>query len=81
MLKELLSHQSYDMTLIPFQVLDIANNIYKQLPENIDYEGTAKILAIDPCPLNVVLLQEVHALQAPQTLILRTPMMLVEDHS
>ena len=39
--------------------MDLAANIYKQIPENIDYEGTAKILALDPCPLNVVLLQEV----------------------
>ena len=39
--------------------MDLAANIFKQIPENIDYEGTAKILALDPCPLNVVLLQEV----------------------
>ncbi|XP_052104325.1 dynein axonemal heavy chain 2-like isoform X7 [Mytilus californianus] len=41
------------------KVLDLAANIYKQIPENIDYDGTAKILALDPCPLNVVLLQEI----------------------
>ena len=29
------------------------------MPENIDYEGTEKILSADPCPLNVVLLQEI----------------------
>lgn len=45
--------------MLCFQVLDLAANIYKQIPENIDYDGTAKILALDPCPLNVVLLQEV----------------------
>lgn len=42
-----------------FQVLDLAANIYKQIPENIDYDNTAKILSVDPSPLNVVLLQEV----------------------
>ena len=37
----------------------MADNIKKQLPENIDYEGTKKILSVEPSPLNVVLLQEV----------------------
>jgi len=41
------------------KVLDLAANIFKQIPENIDYEGTAKILSLDPSPLNVVLLQEI----------------------
>ena len=41
------------------KVLDLAANIFKQIPENIDYDGTAKILSLDPSPLNVVLLQEV----------------------
>ncbi|KAL3846382.1 hypothetical protein ACJMK2_017380 [Sinanodonta woodiana] len=41
------------------KVLDLAANIYKQIPENIDYDGTAKILSTDPSPLNVVLLQEI----------------------
>ena len=40
-------------------MLDLAANIFKQIPENIDYENTAKILSVDPSPLNVVLLQEV----------------------
>ena len=31
----------------------------KQVPENIDYYATERILAVDPSPLNVVLLQEV----------------------
>ena len=31
----------------------------RQLPENIDYDTTAKILSVDPSPLNVVLLQEI----------------------
>ena len=46
-------------TLFVIQVLDLAANIFKQIPENIDYDNTAKILSVDPSPLNVVLLQEV----------------------
>jgi len=42
-----------------FQVLELSANIYKQIPENIDYDNTAKLLSVDPSPLNVVLLQEV----------------------
>ena len=41
------------------QVLELAENIKKQLPENIDYDVTYRILSIDLCPLNIVLLQEV----------------------
>ncbi|KAK7102408.1 hypothetical protein V1264_020630 [Littorina saxatilis] len=41
------------------KVLDLAANIFRQIPENMDYEGTAKILSNDPSPLNVVLLQEI----------------------
>ena len=48
-----------EMLYFDSQVAEIAENIYKQLPEDIDYEGTVKILAGDPSPLNVVLLQEV----------------------
>jgi len=40
-------------------VLELSANIYKQIPENIDYDNTAKLLSVDPSPLNVVLLQEV----------------------
>jgi dynein heavy chain len=47
--------------LTVFQVLGISESIKNTLPENIDYETTAKILSIDPSPLNVVLLQEVSA--------------------
>ncbi|KAH3750504.1 hypothetical protein DPMN_185030 [Dreissena polymorpha] len=39
------------------QVLELSANIYKQIPENIDYDNTVKILSIDPSPINVVLLQ------------------------
>lgn len=41
------------------QVLDLAADVLKKVPEEIDYEQTAKIMADDPSPLNVVLLQEV----------------------
>ncbi len=40
-------------------VLELSDNIKRQLPEEIDFEGTKKILSVDPSPLNVVLLQEV----------------------
>ncbi|XP_074657783.1 dynein axonemal heavy chain 2-like [Tubulanus polymorphus] len=46
------------------KVLELSANIYRQLPENIDYDGTAKILALDPSPLNVVLLQEIQRYNA-----------------
>ncbi|CAG5134524.1 unnamed protein product, partial [Candidula unifasciata] len=41
------------------KVLELAANIFKQVPEDMDYDGTAKILSVDPSPLNVVLLQEI----------------------
>lgn len=41
------------------KVLELSANIYRQLPENIDYDNTAKLLSVDPNPLNVVLLQEI----------------------
>ena len=41
------------------KVLELAASIAKQIPENIDYETTVQVLSVDPCPLNVVLLQEV----------------------
>ncbi|CAH1780767.1 unnamed protein product [Owenia fusiformis] len=46
------------------KVLELASNIYKTLPENIDYENTVKILSVDPSPLNVVLLQEIQRYNA-----------------
>ena len=48
-----------------FQVLDLAANIASQIPENIDYDTTVKILSVDPSPLNVVLLQEVRTEAKP----------------
>ena len=41
------------------QVLELAANIFKQIPEDIDYEGTVKIFENDNSPINIVLLQEV----------------------
>ncbi|KAK4469213.1 hypothetical protein MN116_006788 [Schistosoma mekongi] len=41
------------------KVLDLIDNLQKQLPENIDFEGTMKIFATDHSPLVVVLLQEI----------------------
>jgi hypothetical protein len=41
------------------QVLELAANIFKQIPEDIDYEGTVKIFENDNNPINIVLLQEV----------------------
>lgn len=46
------------------KVLDLAANITRQIPDNIDYEGTRKILSVDPSPLNVVLLQEIQRYNA-----------------
>lgn len=41
------------------KVMDLASNVLLQLPDQIDYETTAKMLKDDPSPLNVVLLQEI----------------------
>jgi len=46
------------------KVLELAANVLRTIPEQIDYEGTAKILSDDPCPLNVVLLQEIERYNA-----------------
>ena len=43
------------------KVLELAADVLKKIPDLIDYELTAKIMADDPSPLNVVLLQEVSA--------------------
>lgn len=45
--------------LLPHQVLELATDVKQKIPEMIDYEGTRKLLALDPSPLNVVLLQEI----------------------
>lgn len=41
------------------QVLNLSADVLKRIPDPIDYEGTAKLVADDMNPLNVVLLQEV----------------------
>ena len=41
------------------QVLELSDNIRKQIPENIDYDQTIKIMMSDTSPLKTVLLQEV----------------------
>ena len=41
------------------QVLELSDNIRKQIPENIDYDQTMKIMIADTSPLKTVLLQEV----------------------
>jgi len=41
------------------QVLELSDNIRKQIPENIDYDQTVKIMMSDTSPLKTVLLQEV----------------------
>ena len=42
--------------------MELASNVLLQLPDQIDYETTAKMLKDDPSPLNVVLLQEIERL-------------------
>ncbi|XP_066267393.1 dynein axonemal heavy chain 2-like isoform X1 [Branchiostoma lanceolatum] len=46
------------------KVLQLAADVLGKIPENIDYEGTAKILDGDNAPLNVVLLQEIQRYNA-----------------
>ncbi|XP_038624757.1 dynein heavy chain 2, axonemal [Tachyglossus aculeatus] len=41
------------------KVLELAADVKQKVPETIDYEGTCKLLAPDPSPLKVVLLQEI----------------------
>ncbi|XP_030042289.1 dynein axonemal heavy chain 2 [Microcaecilia unicolor] len=41
------------------KVLEVSSDVRQKIPEVIDYEGTRKMLADDPSPLNVVLLQEI----------------------
>ena len=41
------------------QVLELAADVLKKVPTPIDYYGTQKLLANEPSPLNVVLLQEI----------------------
>uniref|UniRef100_A0ABM5EJD6 Dynein axonemal heavy chain 2 isoform X2 n=1 Tax=Pogona vitticeps TaxID=103695 RepID=A0ABM5EJD6_9SAUR len=41
------------------KVLELSADVLSKIPEEIDYEGTRKVLSTDPSPLNVVLLQEI----------------------
>lgn len=40
-------------------MLNLAADVLKHVPEIVDYDATAKLVADDMNPLNVVLLQEV----------------------
>uniref|UniRef100_A0A8D0HGT5 Dynein axonemal heavy chain 2 n=1 Tax=Sphenodon punctatus TaxID=8508 RepID=A0A8D0HGT5_SPHPU len=41
------------------KVLELSADVRNRIPEEIDYKGKCKVLADDPSPLNVVLLQEI----------------------
>lgn len=45
-------------------MLNLAADVLKHVPEIIDYDATAKLVADDMNPLNVVLLQEVRIIAA-----------------
>ena len=45
-------------------MLELARDMMERLPATIDYEATAKLLAVEPNPLNVVLLQEIQRYNA-----------------
>lgn len=51
------------------KVAELIDNFQKQLPENIDYNGTVKIFGGDTTPLVVVLLQEIQRYNALLDLI------------
>eukprot|EP00730_Choanoeca_flexa_P002353 TRINITY_DN11019_c0_g1_i1.p1 TRINITY_DN11019_c0_g1~~TRINITY_DN11019_c0_g1_i1.p1 ORF type:complete len:1435 (+),score=328.02 TRINITY_DN11019_c0_g1_i1:91-4305(+) len=46
------------------KVLDMARDMMSRLPKKMDYNATQKLLADDPHPLNVVLLQEIQRYNA-----------------
>jgi dynein heavy chain len=46
------------------KVLEMARDMLARLPKRMDYDATAKLLAADPHPLNVVLLQEIQRYNA-----------------
>ncbi|CDQ86290.1 unnamed protein product [Oncorhynchus mykiss] len=46
------------------KVLELAADVLQKIPGLIDYEGTRVLLADDPSPLNVVLLQEIQRYNA-----------------
>lgn len=51
------------------KVMALIKKMKKQVPENLDYAGTAKIFSNDHSPLNVVLLQEIQRYNALLDLI------------
>ncbi|XP_053319883.1 dynein axonemal heavy chain 2 [Spea bombifrons] len=46
------------------KVLELVGDVREKIPQEIDYEGTRKVLSDDPSPLNVVLLQEIQRYNA-----------------
>ncbi|KAM4749227.1 dynein axonemal heavy chain 2 [Rhinophrynus dorsalis] len=46
------------------KVLELLSDVRQKIPQEIDYEGTRKVLSDDPNPLNVVLLQEIQRYNA-----------------
>lgn len=46
------------------KVLELLSDVRQKIPQEIDYEGTVKVLSDDPNPLNVVLLQEIQRYNA-----------------
>ncbi|XP_053575482.1 dynein axonemal heavy chain 2 [Bombina bombina] len=46
------------------KVLELVADVRQKIPQEIDYEGTRKVLSDDPNPLNVVLLQEIQRYNA-----------------
>ncbi|XP_018428368.1 PREDICTED: dynein heavy chain 2, axonemal [Nanorana parkeri] len=46
------------------KVLELLTDVRQKIPQEIDYEGTRKVLSDDPNPLNVVLLQEIQRYNA-----------------
>uniref|UniRef100_A0A8C8SM12 Dynein axonemal heavy chain 2 n=1 Tax=Pelusios castaneus TaxID=367368 RepID=A0A8C8SM12_9SAUR len=46
------------------KVLELSADVLSKIPQELDYKGTQKVLADDPSPLNVVLLQEIQRYNA-----------------
>ncbi|CAM4719453.1 unnamed protein product [Caretta caretta] len=46
------------------KVLELSADVLSKIPQELDYRGTQKVLADDPSPLNVVLLQEIQRYNA-----------------
>lgn len=66
-----LSHMFLFPSFFTLQVLNLAADVLKRVPEVIDYEATLKNIADDMSPLNVVLLQEVSKLKTPCTILMQ----------